>query len=148
MGEKLKRNLIELIKDGKSVPFLYKNLLFPLEEIPQEIELCYGLKERKEDVLSDTMSVPFQATKEFHVTIIHRVNPDDLLAQSKEEGIASYIVGGGTKKMFHNPRFTKYDTLDQRDAIYKTIKPICEGLDAYSVTEAIIEKTISLLDVK
>jgi len=65
MDEELRRNLIELIKEGKSIPFSYKNLLFPLEEKSQEIELDYGIKERKEDILADTMSVPFQAVKKF-----------------------------------------------------------------------------------
>ena len=65
MDEKLRRNLIELIRNGESVPISYKNLLFPIEDKSQEIELVYGSKERKEDILADTMSVPFQAVKKF-----------------------------------------------------------------------------------
>jgi len=65
MDKELGRNLIELIREGKPIPVLYKNLLFPIEEKPKEIELVYGCKERKEDILADTMSVPFQAAKKF-----------------------------------------------------------------------------------
>ena len=68
LDEELKQHLIELIKRGKPVPVLYKNLLFPLEEKPREIELIYGIKERKEDILADTMSVPFQFAKQFGKT--------------------------------------------------------------------------------
>ena len=65
LDEELKQKLIELIKQGNPIPISFKNLLFPLEEKPQEIELVYGSKERKEDILADTMSVPFQAVKQF-----------------------------------------------------------------------------------
>lgn len=65
IDEGLRRNLIELIRDGKSIPISYKSLLFPIEEKSQEIELVYGCKERKEDILADTMSVPFQAVRKF-----------------------------------------------------------------------------------
>lgn len=36
----------EELKQGKSIPISYKNLLFPLEEKPKEIELVYGCKEK------------------------------------------------------------------------------------------------------
>jgi len=65
MDEELRRNLIELIREGKSIPVSYRNLLFPMENKPEEIELVYGRKERKEDILADTMSVPFQTAKKF-----------------------------------------------------------------------------------
>lgn len=65
MDEELRRNLIKLIREGESIPISYKNLLFPIEEKSQEIEVVYGCKERKEDILADTMSVPFQAVKKF-----------------------------------------------------------------------------------
>lgn len=65
MDEELRRNLVKLIREGKSIPISYKNLLFPIEEKSQEIEVAYGCKERKENILADTMSVPFQAAKKF-----------------------------------------------------------------------------------
>jgi site-specific DNA-methyltransferase (adenine-specific)/adenine-specific DNA-methyltransferase len=65
LDEELKQNIIDLIRQGRRIPIAYKNLLFPLGEKAQEIELIYGIKERKEDILADTMSVPFQAVKKF-----------------------------------------------------------------------------------
>jgi site-specific DNA-methyltransferase (adenine-specific)/adenine-specific DNA-methyltransferase len=65
LDEELKQNIIGLIRQGRRIPVPYKNLLFPLGEKAQEIELIYGIKERKEDILADTMSVPFQAVKKF-----------------------------------------------------------------------------------
>jgi hypothetical protein len=59
LDEELKQNIIDLIRQGRRIPGAYKNLLFPLEDKAQEIELIYGIKERKEDILADTMSVPF-----------------------------------------------------------------------------------------
>jgi len=61
----LKEKLLELIEQDKPIPATYKNLLFPPEEQSQEIEIIYGCKERKEDILADTMSVPFQVVKQF-----------------------------------------------------------------------------------
>jgi len=65
IDEELKENIIELIKQGKTIPVSYKNLLFPLGDKAQELELIYGIKERKEDILAEIMSVPFQQVKMF-----------------------------------------------------------------------------------
>jgi len=35
------------------------------KEEPKEIELRYGIKEREEDILADTMAMPFQPVKQF-----------------------------------------------------------------------------------
>ena len=65
LDEELRQNIMDLLRQGKPIPESYKNLLFPIEKKPEEIELIYARKERKEDVLADTMSVPFQAVKQF-----------------------------------------------------------------------------------
>jgi adenine-specific DNA-methyltransferase len=65
LDEELKQNLVELVKQDKPIPLSYKNLLFPLEGRQAEYELIYGCKERKEDILADTWSVPFQIAKRF-----------------------------------------------------------------------------------
>ncbi len=65
LDEELKEKLIELIQKGKPIPFEYKNLLFPPDEVQGEYELVYKGKKKKEDILADTMSVPFQAVKKF-----------------------------------------------------------------------------------
>ena len=65
LDKELKQDLMKRIREGKPIPVSYKSLLFPPEERQQEYELVYGCKERKEDVLSVTMSVPFQVVKQF-----------------------------------------------------------------------------------
>lgn len=63
LDEELKEKLIELIQEGKPIPFEYKNLLFPPDEVQGEYELVYKEKKKKEDILADMMSVPFQVAK-------------------------------------------------------------------------------------
>lgn len=92
-----------------------------------------------------TFVKPGEKIKDFHVTVIHRVDPADLLQKSREQGINSFIVGGGTKKMFQDSQLTSIDNLYQRGASYKTIKPMWKGLDAYEVAESIIRQTLILL---
>lgn len=65
LDEELREKLVELIQEGKPIPPEYKNLLFPPEEVQGEYELVYKGKKKKEDILVDTMSVPFQAVKKF-----------------------------------------------------------------------------------
>src|SRR3989338_2291278 len=61
----LKQELMNLINEGKLIPISYKNLLFPPDKKPKEYELVYGIKEREEDILAETMAVPFQPVKQF-----------------------------------------------------------------------------------
>jgi len=65
LDNELKQQLLNLIKEGKDIPESFKNLLFPPKEEPKEIELKYGIKEREEDILADTMAMPFQPVKQF-----------------------------------------------------------------------------------
>lgn len=65
LDEELREKLVELIQEGKQIPLEYKNLLFPPEEVQGEYELVYKGKKKKEDILANTMSVPFQAVKKF-----------------------------------------------------------------------------------
>lgn len=58
--------LAELILRGEPIPLDYKNLLFPPDR--HEYELVYADKEREEDILADTMSVPLQPVREFGKT--------------------------------------------------------------------------------
>lgn len=65
LDKELKEKLVELIQEERPIPLEYKNLLFPPEEVQGEYELVYKGKKKKEDILADTMSVPFQAVKKF-----------------------------------------------------------------------------------
>ena len=57
------KKIEELLKEGKPLPEGYKNILFP--ESKKEYELIYLGKDRKEDILAETMRVPLQPVKTF-----------------------------------------------------------------------------------
>lgn len=65
LDPELKQELLNLIKEGKPIPISYRILLFPPDKKPKEYELVYGIKEREEDILAETMAVPFQPVKQF-----------------------------------------------------------------------------------
>jgi len=58
-----KEEIIKKIKEGKPLSDEYR-FLIPFET-EREYELTYAGKERKEDILADTLSVPFQPIKKF-----------------------------------------------------------------------------------
>ena len=63
LNKKQKEKIIDLIKKNEDLPGGYKDLLFPNQK--KEYELTYAGKERKEDIISETMAVPFQKIKTF-----------------------------------------------------------------------------------
>lgn len=63
MDEKIRKQIIKILEDGEEIPAEYQEDLFPTTK--KEYELKYAGKERKEVILNDTMSVPFQAIKHF-----------------------------------------------------------------------------------
>lgn len=119
LDEELRQNIINLIRQGRRIPAAYKNLLFPLGEKAQEMELIYGIKERKEDVLAETMSVPFQAVKKFgtmkegewHNKLIFADNLQALKFMLKEPEIK-----GKVKLIYIDPPFGTGDLYDANGA--------------------------------
>lgn len=63
MNKKQREYIIDILKKGEDIPIEFQEDLFPTTK--KEYELKYAGKERKEKILSDTMSVPFQAIKHF-----------------------------------------------------------------------------------
>lgn len=63
LSKKDRQRIIEILKSGEALPLDYKHILFPPEK--KEYELVYAGKERKEDILADTMDVPLQPIKTF-----------------------------------------------------------------------------------
>jgi len=55
-------NIINLLREGKSLPEEYKGSLF---DTKKEYELIYADKEREVDILTNTMAVPLQEVKTF-----------------------------------------------------------------------------------
>lgn len=63
LSERDRERIIELLENGKDLPFDYKHILFPPEK--KEYELVFAGKQREEDILADTMAVPLQPIKTF-----------------------------------------------------------------------------------
>ena len=55
LSEQEIERIISLITEGKPLPEDYKAILF---DTKKEYELIYANKEREEDILADTMSIP------------------------------------------------------------------------------------------
>lgn len=55
-------DILTHLKEGRTLPSKYKTILF---DNKKEYELIYDGKEREEDILADTMSVPLQRVKTF-----------------------------------------------------------------------------------
>ena len=63
LSDKDRDKIIEILESGEDLPVDYKHILFPPEK--KEYELVYAGKEREEDILADTISVPLQPVKTF-----------------------------------------------------------------------------------
>jgi len=63
MNKDLRNHIIELLTEGEDIPVEFEEDLFPTTK--KEYELKYAGKERKEKILSDTMSISFQPIKHF-----------------------------------------------------------------------------------
>ncbi|MGB9708362.1 MAG: site-specific DNA-methyltransferase [Candidatus Pacearchaeota archaeon] len=121
LDDELKQQLLNSIKEGKDIPESFKNLLFPPKEEPKEIELKYGIKEREEDILADTMAMPFQPVKQFgkvkegewHNMLIFGDNLQALkyLKKLQDEGKLEKI-----KLVFIDPPFGTGDIYDAKGA--------------------------------
>lgn len=63
LSKQQKEKILRLVEKNEELPDGYKDLLFPNQK--KEYELVYAGKERKEDIISETMAVPFQKIKTF-----------------------------------------------------------------------------------
>ncbi|HSQ03871.1 MAG TPA: hypothetical protein VLN59_07545, partial [Burkholderiales bacterium] len=63
MNEELREAIIERLRRGEELPADWAREIFPPEK--REYELVYHGKEREEEILSDTMSVPLQPVRAF-----------------------------------------------------------------------------------
>jgi site-specific DNA-methyltransferase (adenine-specific)/adenine-specific DNA-methyltransferase len=63
LSKQQKEKILRLVEKNEELPDGYKDLLFPNQK--KEYELVYADKERKEDIISETMAVPFQKIKTF-----------------------------------------------------------------------------------
>jgi len=63
ISKQQKEKIIRLLENNDDLPAGYRDLLFPTQK--KEYELVYAGKERKEDIISETMPVPFQEIRTF-----------------------------------------------------------------------------------
>lgn len=117
IDESKKGEIIRAIREGKTLPLQMKEILFP-SRTPKEYELIYGCKEREEDILADTMSVPLQKVKTFGQNgqgwtnkLIVGDNLQALKTLLKDNG-----VKGKVKAVYIDPPFaTKRDFVGSRE---------------------------------
>ena len=125
MDQKLKKQLIKILEAGKNIPASFKEVLFPEEEKKMEYELVYGIKQREEDILADTWSVPFHLVKQFgnikkdewHNQLIFGDNLQALkhLLKLKEQGKLKNEDGtDGVRLVYIDPPFGTGDIYDAR----------------------------------
>ena len=109
-----KEEIIKKIQENKPISDEYR-FLIPFET-EREYELTYAGKERKEDILADTLSVPFQPIKKFgevkenewHNMLIFGDNLQALkhLLKLKEQGKLRNPDGrNGVKLVYIDPPF-------------------------------------------
>ena len=114
LSKQQKEELINKIQEGQQIPDEYR-FLIPFET-EREYELTYAGKERKEDILADTLSVPFQPIKKFgeikesewHNMLIFGDNLQALkhLLKLKEQGKLRNPDGrNGVKLVYIDPPF-------------------------------------------
>jgi len=63
LSKQQKEKILRLVEKNEDLPDGYKDLLFPNQK--KEYELVYAGKDRKEDIIAETMAVPFQKIKTF-----------------------------------------------------------------------------------
>src|SRR3989344_7049329 len=63
LSKQQKEKILRLVEKNEDLPDGYKDLLFPTQK--KEYELVYAGKDRKEDIIAETMAVPLQEIKTF-----------------------------------------------------------------------------------
>ncbi len=63
LSKQQKEKILRLVEKNEDLPNGYKDLLFPNQK--KEYELVYAGKDRKEDIIAETMAVPLQEVKTF-----------------------------------------------------------------------------------
>lgn len=71
LTEQEKQKIIELIKEGKPIPSIYKNKLFNDQDVEyieatKDYKLVYKGKARKEDIIANTPAAPLQKIRTFN----------------------------------------------------------------------------------
>ncbi len=136
LAEQEKKKIIELIAAGKTLPAVYKSKLFDRDdtefiEATKDYRLVYKGKARKEDIIAQTPTAPFQKIRSFNSN-----NPfdddwrnmlifgDNLLAlktlYEDQRGENRYKTKNKIKLIYIDPPFaTKQDFMKDREKAYR-----------------------------
>lgn len=139
LTEQEKKKIIDLIKEGKTLPVVYKSKLFDRDdtefiEATKDYRLVYKGKARKEDIIAQTPAAPFQKIRSFNTN-----NPfdddwrnklifgDNLLAlktlYEDQRGENKYKTKNKIKLIYIDPPFaTKQDFMKDREKAYRDKK--------------------------
>jgi DNA modification methylase len=113
LTEEERQRLIEILESGEELDSEWARILFPPEK--REYELVYHGKERKEDIIADTLAVPLQAGRSFgkngsgwHNKLIFGDNLQvmkSLLEMKKEGALCNADGTPGVRLVYIDPPF-------------------------------------------
>lgn len=136
LTEQEKQKIIELIKEGKSIPSIYKNKLFNEQDVEyieatKDYKLVYKGKARKEDIIANTPAAPLQKIRTFNSENKFDddwsnmlIFGDNLLAlkaiYEDQQGPNIYKTKNKIKLIYIDPPFaTKQDFMKDREKAYR-----------------------------
>ncbi len=136
LNDKDRQKIIALLKEGKALPDIYKSKLFPSKdteyvELTKIYQLVYQGKNRKEDIIAETLEAPLQEVRSFNTD-----NPfpdgwrnrlifgDNLMAlkaiYEDQRGANKYGTRNKIKLVYIDPPFsTKQDFMKDREKAYR-----------------------------
>jgi site-specific DNA-methyltransferase (adenine-specific)/adenine-specific DNA-methyltransferase len=136
LNDKDRQKIIALLREGKSIPEIYKSRLFPSKdtefvELTKVYQLVYQGKKRKEDIIAETLEAPLQEVRSFNTN-----NPfpggwrnmlifgDNLMAMKAiyedQRGANKYGTRNKIKLVYIDPPFsTKQDFMKDREKAYR-----------------------------
>ncbi|MCH7974808.1 MAG: site-specific DNA-methyltransferase, partial [Bacteroidetes bacterium] len=136
LSEQEKQKLIELLKEGKTIPSFYKSKLFDsgdseYVELTKDYKLIYKGKESREKIIANTPSAPLQKVRSFNSDNPFKDNwqnmlifGDNLLAlkaiYEDQRGENKYKTKNKIKLIYIDPPFaTKQDFMKDREIAYR-----------------------------
>ncbi len=136
LTERERVKIIELIKEGKPLPTVYKSKLFDRDdtefiEATKDYKLAYKGKTRKEDIIAQTPAAPLQKIRSFNNDNSFKDNwrnmlifGDNLIAlktlYEDQRGENKYKTRNKVKLIYIDPPFaTKQDFMKDREKAYR-----------------------------
>jgi len=136
LNDKERQKIITLLREGKSIPEIYKSRLFASKdtefvELTKIYQLVYQGKKRKEDIIAETLEAPLQEVRSFNTDnpfpegwrnmLIFGDNLMTLKAIYEDQrGANKYGTRNKIKLVYIDPPFsTKQDFMKDREKAYR-----------------------------